>query len=58
MIRELTRSCEIKNIEFIRRNPSAKKDIVQALYIAIETGLWTLEGISPPWRAEGAQSSA
>jgi serine/threonine protein kinase len=57
MLRGLSNPRAIKNIDFVKRNPRAKKDIVQAIYIAIETGLWMLEGISPPWRTTDSDLS-
>jgi serine/threonine-protein kinase len=42
---------EWQDVGTIARAPGvASADLAQALYIALETGLWTFDGPAPPWR--------
>jgi serine/threonine protein kinase len=50
VLHSVSEPCRLR--ELLRSRPSSQdqKSLVQALYIASETGLWLLDGPSPPWQ--------
>lgn len=48
-----------REVADVAREPDvASADLARALYIALETGLWTFDGPAPPWRESGPRGPA
>ncbi|MCP4678039.1 MAG: serine/threonine protein kinase [Deltaproteobacteria bacterium] len=51
LLRDLTEPSALSELTDTSKAPGSKESLVRALYLALETGFWTVDGTSPPWRA-------
>ncbi|MCP4600860.1 MAG: serine/threonine protein kinase [Proteobacteria bacterium] len=51
ILRDLLEPSTLTDLITSQKDPNSKQILVQSLYLAVETGLWIVEGSSPPWRA-------
>ncbi len=50
VLREVTAPVSLGELAASRRGPEAERSLAQAFFIAVETGLWSIEGPTLPWR--------
>ena len=51
LIRDVLEPTNVSTLATMLKSDGDPKELFTALYLALETGIWVIEGSAPPWRA-------